>query len=91
MYKGKHTGWYSVSDETFYTDSQVQLRTDPNTGAEVKVSIETGNTVEWTEEENYKFRLSALKDRLRDHFRANPEGQPIIGLCVYSLLNSFPS
>ena len=75
VYKGKHAGWYSVSDETFYTDSQVELRADPKTGIQTKVSIETGNVVEWTEEENYKFRLSVFKDKLRDHFAASSEGK----------------
>ncbi|KAI5120656.1 hypothetical protein M0805_007993 [Coniferiporia weirii] len=72
IYKGKHKGWYCISDEAFYTDSQVRSQIDPKTGNEVKVSIETGNLVEWTEEENYKFALSKLRDRLKEHFIANP-------------------
>lgn len=37
---------------------------DP-TGKIIKVSAQSGNTVEWTEEENYKFRLSAFQDDLK--------------------------
>jgi methionyl-tRNA synthetase len=34
------------------------------TGETRKVATESGSAVEWTEEENYKFRLSAFQDRL---------------------------
>lgn len=62
IYKGTHTGWYSVVDEAFYTQTQVrQSEEDSN----VMVSIETGNIVEWTEEENFKFRLSLFEEPIR--------------------------
>ncbi|CAE6442460.1 unnamed protein product [Rhizoctonia solani] len=32
IYKGTHSGWYSVSDECFYPESQVEKITDPKTG-----------------------------------------------------------
>lgn len=32
IYTSKHEGWYSVSDETFYPQSQVQNSLDPSTG-----------------------------------------------------------
>lgn len=32
IYKGWHEGWYSVADETFYTDAQVEPSKDPATG-----------------------------------------------------------
>ena len=32
IYTAKHEGWYSVSDETFYPNSQVQNSLDPATG-----------------------------------------------------------
>jgi methionyl-tRNA synthetase len=32
IYTSKHEGWYSVSDETFYPQSQVHLALDPATG-----------------------------------------------------------
>ncbi|KAL4910977.1 hypothetical protein BDW74DRAFT_142175 [Aspergillus multicolor] len=64
IYTSKHEGWYSVSDETFYPQSQVHLSLDPATGRKRMVSIETGKEVEWSSETNYHFRLSAFKDRL---------------------------
>ncbi|KAH8988548.1 hypothetical protein EDB92DRAFT_1935773 [Lactarius akahatsu] len=61
IYKGSHKGWYSISDECFYTDNQ-----------EVVVSKETGSVVEWTEEENYKFRLSNFRDFLLARYQSDP-------------------
>ncbi|KAJ6106927.1 hypothetical protein N7512_010444 [Penicillium capsulatum] len=64
IYTSKHEGWYSVSDETFYPQTQVQNSLDPATGRKRMVSVETGKEVEWSSETNYHFRLSAFKDRL---------------------------
>ncbi|KAK0552932.1 methionyl-tRNA synthetase [Tilletia horrida] len=64
IYKGQHSGWYSVSDEAFYTEQQVQEIQDANTGEKYMVAIETGQRVEWSSEENYKFRLSQFRDSL---------------------------
>lgn len=52
IYKDKYSGWYCVPDETFLTESQLKIVGDQ------KVSIESGHPVEWTEEENYMFKLS---------------------------------
>ena len=37
IYSKKHEGWYSVSDETFYPQSAVQLALDPATGRKFMV------------------------------------------------------
>lgn len=34
--------------------------------------METGKEVDWTEEENYHFRLSAFRDQLLEFYEANP-------------------
>ncbi|KAK2748321.1 methionyl-tRNA synthetase [Myotisia sp. PD_48] len=73
IYKGKHEGWYSVSDETFYPSSSVQAALDPATGRKIMSTIETGKEVEWSEETNYHFNLSALQDRLLAHYKNNPD------------------
>lgn len=73
VYQAKHEGWYSVSDETFYTESQLERRQDPITGRVYPASIETGNEVEWMEEKTYHFRLTAMKDRLLDFYKQNPD------------------
>ncbi|KAF7731198.1 Methionine--tRNA ligase, mitochondrial [Apophysomyces ossiformis] len=71
IYKGKHEGWYAVSDEAFYASNQVQEIVD-EAGNKIMVSIESGQRVEWTEEENYKFKLSAFGDRLLEWIEQNP-------------------
>jgi methionyl-tRNA synthetase len=39
MYTSKHEGWYSVSDETFFPKSAIQLVLDPRTGRKMMVHI----------------------------------------------------
>ncbi|CAK7273043.1 methionyl-tRNA synthetase [Sporothrix epigloea] len=72
IYQSQHSGWYCVSDETFYPAALVEKRLDPSTGKVEMASIETGKTVEWTEERNYHFRMTAVRDRLLRFYRENP-------------------
>ena len=72
IYMDKHEGWYSVSDETFYPSSQVHLTIDPPTGRKIMSSIETGKEVEWTSENNYRFRLSLFKNQLLSFYKRSP-------------------
>ena len=65
LYKGMYKGWYCVSDETFFRESEVVDGKCPNT--------ECGKPVRWVEEENYYFRLSAYQDRLLEHIEKYPE------------------
>lgn len=66
VYKGTHEGWYSVSDESFFSAKQVEEREGK------MVATETGNEVTWETEENWKFRLDAYKPQL-EAWLANPE------------------
>ena len=52
IYLSKYSGWYSVSDEAFYNDDEIET-IDGN-----KVAISSKSKVEWIEEESYFFRLS---------------------------------
>jgi methionyl-tRNA synthetase len=65
VYLGTYEGWYSVSDETFYRDTDVDETT--------QTAKETGNKVERVKEDSYFFRLSAYGDRLKAHIQANPD------------------
>ncbi len=67
IYLGRFAGWYSVRDEAFYDESE--LVAGPN-GAKLAPS---GAEVEWLEEENYFFRLSAWQDRLLAWYDAHPD------------------
>ncbi|KAK4617345.1 putative methionine--tRNA ligase, mitochondrial [Fulvia fulva] len=71
IYEGKHEGWYSVSDETFYPGSQVQMIVEPATGRKIMASIETGKEVEWTSERNYMFKLSSFREKLLQFYEEN--------------------
>uniref|UniRef100_UPI00398EDB4B methionine--tRNA ligase, mitochondrial n=1 Tax=Pristiophorus japonicus TaxID=55135 RepID=UPI00398EDB4B len=72
LYQGMYEGWYSTSDETFLSDSQVVERKDAH-GNIIKVSLESGHQVEWTKEENYMFRLSEFRPMLLDWLKENPQ------------------
>jgi methionyl-tRNA synthetase len=67
IYRGSFAGWYSVRDEAFYEESE--LVNGP--GGEKRAP--SGDDVEWVEEENYFFRLSAWQDRLLAFYDANPD------------------
>jgi methionyl-tRNA synthetase len=77
IYKGSHQGWYSISDECFYTDNQVERIKSPEgplreSNEEIVVSKETGSLVEWTEEENYKFCISRFRNFLLARYQSDP-------------------
>ncbi|XP_049282237.1 methionine--tRNA ligase, mitochondrial [Anopheles funestus] len=71
IYTANYSGWYCVPDETFLTDSQLKV----NERGE-KCSLESGHAVEWTEEENYMFRLGRYQDDVR-HWVKGLEGRRI--------------
>jgi methionyl-tRNA synthetase len=67
IYLSKYSGWYSVRDEAFYGEKELEDRDGQ------KVAIKTGTPVEWVEEESYFFKLSAYQDRLLKHYEENPD------------------
>lgn len=60
IYRGKYSGWYNVSEEAFVPDKDVVKIVNSNQGY-----TESGDLVEWMDEESYKFRLSSFKDELK--------------------------
>ncbi len=67
IYLSKYSGWYSVSDEAFYTEDEIE-ELDGN-----KISIASKSTVEWMDEESYFFRLSKWEKPLLDYYENNPD------------------
>ena len=67
IYLDKYRGWYSVSDEAFYDEDEIEM----NEGK--KISKTSGSSVEWVEEESYFFKLSAWTDKLLEHYKKNKE------------------
>ena len=62
VYLGTYEGWYCVHDETFWLESKLVEGRCPTCGREVhRIS-----------EDDWFFRLSKYRDRLLEHFRANP-------------------
>ena len=67
IYLSKYSGWYSVSDEAFYNDDEV------NEIDGKKFAIKSKSQVEWLDEESYFFRLSKWEKRLLDYYEKNPD------------------
>jgi methionyl-tRNA synthetase len=67
IYLGNYSGWYSVSDEAFYDEEEVE---DYNGKKKSKTS---GSAVEWVEEESYFFKLSAWSNKLLLHYKNNKD------------------
>ena len=65
IYLSKYSGWYSVSDEAFYNDDEVETINNQ------KISKISGSSVEWVEEESYFFRLSQWQKPLLKFYSEN--------------------
>ena len=62
IYKERYKGWYSVQDESFYTDTQIREG----------LPEEIQNTLQEIEEENYFFRMSKYQDQLIRYIDEHP-------------------
>ena len=67
IYLSKYAGWYSVSDEAYYTEDEILIDGDK------KISKTSGSTVDWFEEESYFFKLSSWNEKLLDYYKKNPD------------------
>ncbi len=67
IYLSNYSGWYSLSDEAFYNQDEIE-EVDGK-----KVAITSKSSVEWIEEESYFFRLSKWQKPLLDYYEANPD------------------
>ncbi|XP_076650880.1 methionyl-tRNA synthetase, mitochondrial isoform X1 [Halictus rubicundus] len=77
VYMDKYSGWYSVSDEAFISDTDLIEQKD-KVGNVVRLTADSGNSVEWTEECTYKFRLTSFQDDLRYWLKNENTVQPAI-------------
>ena len=66
IYLSNYSGWYSVSDEAFYNDDEIE-EINGN-----KFAISSNSSVEWIEEESYFFRLSKWEKPLLNFYESNP-------------------
>ena len=66
IYLSKYSGWYSVSDEAFYSEEEIEEINGS------KVATSSKSTVEWVDEESYFFRLSKWEKPLLEFYEKNP-------------------
>ncbi|MHC5251706.1 methionine--tRNA ligase [Listeria kieliensis] len=73
IYLGEYEGWYSVSDEEYFTETQLaEVYRDEN-GKVVGGKAPSGNEVELVKEESYFFRMSKYADRLVEYYDSHPD------------------
>ncbi|HPX35586.1 MAG TPA: methionine--tRNA ligase [Mycobacterium sp.] len=68
IYLDSYSGWYSVRDERFFTESETSVNDDGT-----RVATETGTPVTWTEEQTYFFKLSKYAEPLLAHYEAHQD------------------
>ena len=61
IYLGKYAGWYSVSDEEFFTETQLEEIFRDESGNITGGIAPSGHEVEWVEEETYFFRMGNIQ------------------------------
>ena len=67
IYLDKYSGWYSVSDEAYYDEDEIEEKDGK------KISKSSGSLVEWVEEESYFFKLSAFQKKLLNYYKKNKD------------------
>ncbi|UUX32895.1 methionine--tRNA ligase [Fundicoccus culcitae] len=73
IYLGEYSGWYSVSDEEYFTESQMAEVYRDEAGNMTGGIAPTGNEVQWVKEESYFFRMSHYADRLLKYYEEHPD------------------
>lgn len=63
IYSKEYSGWYSVGEERFFEESELIDGKDPI----------SNRPVEWMQEKNYFFKMSAYQQKLIDHINQNPK------------------
>ena len=66
IYLSNYSGWYSVSDEAFYNEDEIEEIDG------IKKAKLSNSTVEWIEEESYFFRLSKWQKPLLEYYEKHP-------------------
>ena len=73
IYLGDYAGWYSVSDEEFFTETQLAEVYKDEDGNVTGGVAPSGHEVEWVKEESYFFKMSKYADRLLEYYETHPE------------------
>ncbi|WP_429950239.1 methionine-tRNA ligase [Enterococcus sp. AZ170] len=73
IYLGEYEGWYSVSDEEYFTETQLAEVYRDDEGKVIGGKAPSGHDVELVKEESYFFRMSKYADRLLAYYNEHPE------------------
>lgn len=74
IYLDEYEGWYSVPDETFYTETQLEdVERDADGNVTGGKSPDSGHPVELVKEESYFFKMSKYADRLLAYYEEHPD------------------
>ncbi|MRJ47334.1 methionine--tRNA ligase [Fundicoccus ignavus] len=73
IYLGEYQGWYSVSDEEYFTESQLAEVYKDEAGNVIGGKAPSGHEVELVKEESYFFRMSKYADRLVEYYEAHDD------------------
>lgn len=73
IYLGEYEGWYSVSDEEYFTETQLAEVYKDETGKVIGGKAPSGHEVELVKEESYFFKMSKYADRLVEYYSEHPE------------------
>ena len=73
IYLDEYSGWYSVSDEEFFTESQLEEVFKDENGKVTGGIAPSGHEVEWVSEESYFFKMSKYADRLLAYYNEHPD------------------
>jgi len=73
IYLGEYEGWYSVSDEEYFTENQLAEVYKDDEGNVIGGKAPSGHEVELVKEQSYFFRMSKYADRLLAYYEEHPE------------------
>ncbi len=73
IYLGEYTGWYSVEDEEYFTESQLAEVYRDDEGNVVGGKAPSGHEVQLVREPSYFFKMSKYADRLLQYYKDHPD------------------
>ncbi len=73
IYLGEYTGWYSVEDEEYFTESQLAEVYRDDKGNVVGGKAPSGHEVQLVREPSYFFKMSKYADRLLQYYKDHPD------------------
>lgn len=73
VYLGEYTGWYSVDDEEYFTETQLAEVYRDDNGKVIGGKAPSGHEVQLVKEESYFFKMSKYADRLLKYYEEHPD------------------